>query len=91
MSPAKAPDSKFRIAGSVKRIGARWYAVVTIHGIDGTNYPVREYRGPDDGLATEQEALIYYFEKVKPTLAEVAARASKAGGHCKTVHEPTLH
>lgn len=90
MSPAASSD-RFRLHGRVKMVEGRWYAVVTITGIDGTELPATDYMGPEGGLATQDEALVYYYEKVRPALDEVAERARLAGGTAEKIGGPTLH
>lgn len=90
MSPAKQ-DQRFRLRASVKRIAGRWYSTVTVTGIGGTRLPPSEYLGPEGGLATEKEALVYYQERVKPALKEIGERALEAGGSFEKIFEPTLH
>lgn len=82
---------KFRIRGRTSLIKGRWYAVVTVTGIEGTDHPPTNHMGPDGGCATEDEALVFYYEKVKPALEEVAKRAKEAGGSCKRLSGTTLH
>ncbi len=90
MSPAKQ-DQRFRLRASVIRREGRWYVTVVVTGIRGTRLPPSEYLGPDGGLATEQEALVYYIERVKPALKEIGERAEQAGGSFEKIFEPTLH
>lgn len=82
---------KFRLRGRVLLIKGRWYSVVTVTGLGDTDHPGTHHMGPEGGLATEEEAMIFYYEKVKPALEKVAERAREAGGSAKKLSEPTLH
>jgi hypothetical protein len=82
---------RFQIRGTVELIDGRWYSVVTIGGIDGTDMPTEEYTGPTGGLDTEADALTHYYEVVRPKLLEIATQAKAVGGSLVKVNEPTLH
>ncbi len=85
-------QQKYRVAGGVVKRGGRWYASVAIWPIEKVNEPpISEMLGPDGGLDSADEALVYYTRRVKPNLRQLGQRVKEAGGTCELVRQPTLH
>lgn len=85
-------QQKFRVKGGVVERDGRWYASVAIWPNERhTGPPIQEYLGPKEGFETSDEALVYYYERVKPNLRQLSARVKEAGGTCETVRQPTIH
>jgi (2Fe-2S) ferredoxin len=70
----------------------RWYVVVSIWDNGAAaGKPTHEAAGPSGGLDTEEEALGYYYEKVKPTIDKMIAAAEANGADIERKISTLLH
>ncbi len=89
-----AEDDVARLKVGLRHVAAenRWYVVVAVwDNPHATGPPMDEKLGPEGGLATEAEALIFFHEKVKPIMDDIVEEHEKEGGECDHVIKEVLH
>ncbi len=87
-------DENFRIKGGVCRYAdGRHYAFIRVWENDtAEGPPAREMRTPKGGFATQDEAVLYYHERVRPEVSAILGRAEdEAGASITTIKRELLH
>lgn len=85
-------DDTCRLKAGLRQIKGRWYCSVMIWDNEHCEGPPLDERiGPEGGLDTRTEALIYYHEKCRPIMEMLIADAEADGVEVETLIKPTLH